>query len=312
MAKKYYWLKLMNDFFQQPKMKKLRKLAGGDTFTIIYLKMQLLSLQTDGKLYFDGVEDTFAEELALTIDEDEDNVVFVLMYLQKQGLIVQMDERKFALPETMQCIGSETDSAERMRRLREQKKAEKTLAAQAIEALPAASEALQNDGQASQCSSHVRTSDTEKEIEIEIEIEKEIELEGEEALRASAGKPAASPKKSGKKTKTDTDEILRRYTTDEKTLELLRDWLKVRKAKRAPETEKALTLNLDKLESLSRESGLSVTDYLESVIARGWAAFYPVRDGVQQGQRQARQDERCRVKSEEEHAHGGHASGFGW
>lgn len=198
-----------------------------------------------------------------------------------------------------EMIGSETKKAIEKRALRARQKRERL-------------EMSQCDASVTLSDVDVICCDEEKEIDKEIEIEKEIELEGEEALRASAGKPAASPKKSGKKTKTDTDEILRRYTTDEKTLELLRDWLKVRKAKRAPETEKALTLNLDKLESLSRESGLSVTDYLESVIARGWAAFYPVRDGVQQGQRQARQDERCRVKSEEEHAHGGHASGFGW
>ena len=30
MSKKYYWLKLKNDFFAQPKIKKLRRLAGGD------------------------------------------------------------------------------------------------------------------------------------------------------------------------------------------------------------------------------------------------------------------------------------------
>ena len=48
--KKYYWLKLMNDFFTQPRIKKLRKIAGGDTYTIIYLKLQLLSLKTNGVL----------------------------------------------------------------------------------------------------------------------------------------------------------------------------------------------------------------------------------------------------------------------
>ena len=43
--KRYYWLKLKDDFFRQPKIKKLRQIAGGDTYTVIYLKLQLLSLQ---------------------------------------------------------------------------------------------------------------------------------------------------------------------------------------------------------------------------------------------------------------------------
>ena len=39
MAKRYYWLKLKNDFFRGKHIKMLRKIAGGDTYTIIYLKM---------------------------------------------------------------------------------------------------------------------------------------------------------------------------------------------------------------------------------------------------------------------------------
>lgn len=44
MAKKYIWLKLQKDFFKRKEIKKLRKLAGGAVYTIIYLEMQLLSL----------------------------------------------------------------------------------------------------------------------------------------------------------------------------------------------------------------------------------------------------------------------------
>ena len=74
----------------------------------------------------------------------------------------------------------------------------------------------------------------------------------------------------------DVDEIFSRYTQDEKTLALLHDWLDVRKAKRAPKTERALTANLDKLETVAKESGLTVNAYLEAVIMRGWAAFYAI------------------------------------
>ena len=112
-------------------------------------------------------------------------------------------------------------------------------------------------------------------------------------------------KKSTKKAKADTEAILARYTTDPATLELLREWLKVRKAKRAPETEKALTLNLDKLNALAQESGLAVPAYLEAVIARGWAAFYAIKDGRPAGGGfQRPQPERSRIKSEADYAAG--------
>lgn len=47
MGKRYYWLKLPDDFFRQKPIKKLRRIAGGDTYTIIYLKMLLVSLKNE-------------------------------------------------------------------------------------------------------------------------------------------------------------------------------------------------------------------------------------------------------------------------
>ena len=119
--KRYYWLKLKKDFFNSKEMKKLRKLAGGDTFTIIYLKMQLLSLDDEGKLYFDGVEDSFAEEIALQIDEDPENVKVTILYLQKVGLIEMQADNELFLSEVPYMTGSETDKAEYMRKKRQQK-----------------------------------------------------------------------------------------------------------------------------------------------------------------------------------------------
>ena len=121
-TKKYYWLKLKNDFFTNKKIKKLRKIAGGDTYTIIYLKMQLLSIKDNGKLFFENVEDSFAEELALELDEDVENVKVTLIYLIKNELLIEVNSEEFLLPETMECIGSETNKAELMRKKRAKEK----------------------------------------------------------------------------------------------------------------------------------------------------------------------------------------------
>ena len=72
------------------------------------------------------------------------------------------------------------------------------------------------------------------------------------------------------------DAIISEYTTDEKISELLKEWLKVRKAKRAALTDKAIQINIAKLDKLAAESNMSVIDYLEEIICRGWAAFYPI------------------------------------
>ena len=124
MAKKYYWLKLKEDFFRDKKVKKLRKIAGGDTYTIIYLKMQLLSLKNAGTLVYEGIEDNFAEEIALEIDEDVENVKVTLMFLMKSGLLEESEQDHYVMTETIKCIGSESASAERVRKHREIKKAQ--------------------------------------------------------------------------------------------------------------------------------------------------------------------------------------------
>lgn len=156
MAKKYFWLKLKEDFFRDKKIKKLRKIAGGDTYTIIYLKMQLLSLKNEGTLIFEGVEENFAEEIALEIDEDVDNVKVTIAFLISNGLIEEVEQDHFIMTETIQCIGSESASAERVRKHRELKKEKQEQLAFEEQKLL-------------QCNTEVTNCNTEIEIDIEKE-----------------------------------------------------------------------------------------------------------------------------------------------
>ena len=153
MAKKYYWLKLKNDFFRSKEMKKLRKISGGDTFTIIYLKMQLLSLQNEGCLFYDGIEESFEEELALELDESADDVKVTIGFLKATGLMEQESEDTYVMTAVPELTISEGDSAERVRRHREKKRLEKAL----------------------QCNALVTKCNTE--IDIDIDIEKEIDID---------------------------------------------------------------------------------------------------------------------------------------
>lgn len=144
-GKRYYWLKLPEDFFRQKEIKQLRKIAGGDTFTIVYLKMLLRSLKDNGRLYYDGIEENFVNELALDIDEDQDNVSVTVKFLMAKGLLVQCNDDEYELTAAGELTGSEGYSAERMRRLRGKKLI------------------------ASHCDAPVTLSDEEIEIEKEIE-----------------------------------------------------------------------------------------------------------------------------------------------
>ena len=155
--KKYFWLKLMSDFFNQREIKKLRKLAGGDTLTIIYLRIQLLSLKENAQILYAETEDSIYEQLAIELDEEEDNIKLLLSYLESHNLIVFNDDQDFILIETKELIGSETAGASRVRKHRAEKK---------LKLL--------------QCNEGVTNCNTEKEKDIKKE--EELDLEEEQKL----------------------------------------------------------------------------------------------------------------------------------
>ena len=120
--RRYYWLQLKDDFFNSKEMKLMRKLPGGEEITIIYLKMMLVSLAEQGKLYFEGLAEDLAEELSLIIDEDPEAIRLALMFLTKKKLLTTSDNYQFNLEQVPEMIGSETASARRVRKHRENQK----------------------------------------------------------------------------------------------------------------------------------------------------------------------------------------------
>lgn len=123
MTKTYFWIKLFADFFDQKEIKKLRKIAGGDTFTIIYFRLMLLSLNTKGELYWEEIEPSIAEELALDLGEKLDDVRATLSYLISVGLAEELSPNVILLNRMDEMVGTETDKARMMRELRARRKA---------------------------------------------------------------------------------------------------------------------------------------------------------------------------------------------
>ena len=158
--KKYFWLKLPTDFFTSKRLKKLRSIAGGDTLTIIYLKMQLKALKTGGFLYYDELCPDFAEELAIDIDENPDNVRITIQFLLSCGLL-ECDEsgKQYYLTYMQNLIGSETSTAQRVRKFREREK----------------QKMLQCNTNVTECNENVN-GEIEIEKEIDIDIDRDINI----------------------------------------------------------------------------------------------------------------------------------------
>ena len=117
--KRYYWLKLHEEFFSQPVMKYIRRMPDGEKITIIYLKLLLVSLRTDGYIFLEGLYPTMEEEIALNLDEELMSVQFSIAALEKVNLLERgSGEWKLCMTRLPEMVGSETDAAARMRNKR--------------------------------------------------------------------------------------------------------------------------------------------------------------------------------------------------
>ena len=162
----FYWIKIQESFFKQKELNKLRRMPKGDTYVIIYQKLLLRAILETDKLYYDGVEEDLATELAYEIDEDVDAVKVTVDFLTKNKLMFQTGDNEYILIAASELAGKESDSASRMRRHRQ-------AALRAGESDP-----LLNERHNVTDERHnVQKCDVEKEIESESEPESEKESE---------------------------------------------------------------------------------------------------------------------------------------
>lgn len=153
-------MQLSEEFFKSKEMKLLRRLPGGEEHTIIYLKLMLASLQDNGNIYFEGLADSLAEEMALIIDEDAEAVRMTLMFLEQKKLLTTSDNFAYKLEQVPEMIGSETASTRRSRKHRSTQKA------------------LHCNTDATKCNGEIEKDiniDKDINIELEVRVEKENE-----------------------------------------------------------------------------------------------------------------------------------------
>ena len=124
--KRYYWLKLMDGFFDNKYIKILRKKENGDKAVIIYLMLQLRAIKTEGIIDFMRLMPSIEEEIAIDIGENVEEVKAAIDALKSMGLIELLDNASLYMnvKEELLNYGSETSAAERQRRSREKRKNE--------------------------------------------------------------------------------------------------------------------------------------------------------------------------------------------
>lgn len=162
--KRYYWLKLEENYFDLKVQKALRRLPSGSDMLICYLKMQLKYLNKGGLIEFQGIYDELSQEIALDIDEEEDLVKMTLSVLVKWK-VIEPSEDGLYITEMQERIGSKTDAALRMEKHREKQKE------------------LQNCNNVTKLCNKVQKSNSIQEIDIEKEKDIEIDIDNNKAHR---------------------------------------------------------------------------------------------------------------------------------
>ena len=125
--KKYYFLKLKEDFFDQREIVVLEGSKDGTLYVNILLKLYLKSLQHNGKLLLNEKTPLSAEMIALLTRHEVGTVERAMRAFMQLGLVVVQEDDTYYMPEIEQMTGKGSSDAERKARYRRQKAEENTL-----------------------------------------------------------------------------------------------------------------------------------------------------------------------------------------
>ena len=121
-GKRYYWLKLQVSFFQELIIKQLRTLPEGDSIVLLYLKLLLKAINTEGIIYYQNILPSLHEEIALDTGEKPALVKLTISALCQYHAAVFLDDQSLQLLYLEDMVGSESASAARVRNHRANQK----------------------------------------------------------------------------------------------------------------------------------------------------------------------------------------------
>ena len=170
--KKYYWLKLKEDFFEEDTISWIEEQENGKDYCLFYLKLCLKSLKTNGTLIRNVgtmLVPYDAKQLGKITNTDIDTVRVAMELFKNIGLVEILDNGEIYLRQLQNMVGSETSKAQLMRNKRAKDKGLVCEGNNVTKALPNRYTEIEQEKEKEQ----------EKEQNIEIEKDKEIEQQQE-------------------------------------------------------------------------------------------------------------------------------------
>ncbi|WP_346935345.1 phage replisome organizer N-terminal domain-containing protein [Clostridium sp.] len=162
--KKYYYLKIKEDFYESDDMKLLQSMDNGYLYSDILMKLYLKSLKTDGKLMFKEHIPYNSKMIATITNHNVAIVEKALTTFNELGLIELLDNGAIFMLDIQNFIGRSSTEADRKKSYRQRINQEK------LQLLPEGEDICPDI-----CPQ--REDKIPPEIELEIELEKELDIE---------------------------------------------------------------------------------------------------------------------------------------
>lgn len=242
--KKYYWLKLPRNFFGKHYIKILRAKENGELLVLFYMWMLTEAIDHEGRLrYSEDIpydEEMLAEASGFALHI----VTQALQQFTKLQLVITESDGTLFMPKSIEMIGSESASAQRVREYRERKNSK--------EKKPETVENTESNDNVTKCNSDVQKSNIEKELE------KELEKEN---------------KKGGKRETTPSifERLLPEYTISDVMADKLREWFKYKTERKDGYKEQGMKSLLKQVANkVSVYGDTAVCNLIDECMSNGW------------------------------------------
>ena len=249
--KRYYWIKLKTDFFNQETIDFLLSQKNGCEYIVLYQMLCLNTANNNGEMCSKIGEMIVPYNVDKIVRDtkyfDFDTVTIALGLFKQLGLIYEEKDKILKITNFNEMVGSEAGNpnAQRQKRFRERQKQLKL----SVINSNANSNAKNNE-----------------EIDIDIRdrdksIDKDIDN--------------INNKKERKK-ETNYDKIINSMVEDEEIKNSIYEFIKMRKLIKKPMTDRALTMLINKLEKLSSDKDIQIK-ILEKSILKNWTDIYELK-----------------------------------
>lgn len=238
------WIRINTDMFDNAKIKYLRTLPEGNNIILIWVMLLAKAGKCNSNGYIFLTENIpyTPEILAAEFDFEISTIHLALGALSKLNMILQSEETLFITG------WEEHQNVEGLEKIREQTRRRVAKCREKQKFLPSNAT----------CNVTVTESNaTDKEREEEREREEDNNIKKE-------------------KKKSEFDVIIQNYTDNEEFQRVIYEFVKMRKAIKAPMTSNALKLMLKKLDKLETDVYLKV-DILEQSIMNSWKGIFPLK-----------------------------------